>query len=89
MKYATMSYIYPGIAKLKKCFCPTTELNNNNLDLKTDDHAFEEHQFEEDEEDEPEARQKIKINIPINTINTTGLLDNTKANLYKALEKYY
>src|SRR3954447_15293866 len=33
-KYATMSYIYPGIAKLKKCFCPTTELNNNNLDLK-------------------------------------------------------
>src|SRR5581483_6846785 len=46
-KYATMSYIYPGIAKLKKRFRPTTELNNNNLDLETDDHAFEEHQFEE------------------------------------------
>jgi hypothetical protein len=56
-KYATMSYIYPGIAKLKKRFCPTTELNNNILDLETDDHAFEEHQFEEaDEDDEPEAR---------------------------------
>jgi hAT family protein len=86
-KYATMSYIYPGIAKLKKRFCPTIELNNNNLNLETDDHAFEEHQFEDaDEDDEPEARRKIKINIPT---NTTGILDNTKANLYKALEKYY
>ncbi|PKY46940.1 hypothetical protein RhiirA4_521324 [Rhizophagus irregularis] len=85
-KYATMSYMYPGIAKLKKHFRPTTEFNNN-LDLETNNHAFEEHQFEEaDEDDEPGARRKIKINTPV---NTTGLLDNIKANLYKALEKYY
>jgi hAT family C-terminal dimerisation region len=86
-KYATMSYMYPGIAKLKKRFCPATELNNNNLDLETNNHAFEEHQFEEaDEDDEPEARRKIKINTPV---NTNGLLDKIKANLYKALEIYY
>ena len=79
--------MYPGIARLKKRFCPTTEFINNNLDLETNDHAFEEHQFEEaDEDDESGARRKIKINTPI---NTTGLLDNIKANLYKALEKYY
>src|SRR3954469_10107452 len=81
-----MSYIYSGITKLKKRFCPVTEFCNNNLE-ETNDHAFEEHQFEEaDEDDEPEARRKIKINNPT---NTTGLLNNTKANLYKALEKYY
>ncbi|CAB5383747.1 unnamed protein product [Rhizophagus irregularis] len=63
-KYATMSYMYPGIAKLKKRFRPTTEFNNN-LDLETNNHAFEEHQFEEaDEDDEPGARRKIKINTP-------------------------
>lgn len=57
------------------------------MDLETNNHAFEEHQFEEaDEGDEPGARQKIKINTPV---NTTGLLDNIKANLYKALEIYY
>ena len=85
-KYATMSYMYPGIARLKKRFHPTTEFNNN-LDLETNDDAFEEHQFEEaDEDDEPGARRKIKINT---SINTFGLLDNIKANLYKALEKYY
>ncbi|EXX70778.1 zinc finger BED domain-containing protein 1-like [Rhizophagus irregularis DAOM 181602=DAOM 197198] len=59
-----MSYMYPGIAKLKKRFRPTTEFNNN-LDLETNNHAFEEHQFEEaDEDDEPGARRKIKINTP-------------------------
>ncbi|EXX53180.1 hypothetical protein RirG_246390 [Rhizophagus irregularis DAOM 197198w] len=41
---------------------------------------------EADEDDESGARRKIKINTPV---NTTGLLDNIKANLYKALEKYY
>ena len=81
-----MSYMYPGIARLKKRFHPTTEFNNN-LDLETNDDAFEEHQFEEaDEDDEPGARRKIKINT---SINTFGLLDNIKANLYKALEEYY
>ncbi|RIA87308.1 hypothetical protein C1645_827979 [Glomus cerebriforme] len=56
-------------------------------DLNTNDNAFEEHQFEEDDEDdESEARQKIKINIPVNIF---GLLNNVKANLYKALKKYY
>ena len=85
-KYVTMSYIYPGIARLKKLFCPAREYNVN-LDLETNDDAFEEHQFEEiDEDDEPEARRKIKINTPV---NTTGLLDKIKANLYKVLEKYY
>ncbi|RGB33589.1 hypothetical protein C1646_669191 [Rhizophagus diaphanus] len=54
---------------------------NNNLDLETNNHAFKEHQFEEaDEDDESGARQKIKINTPV---NITGLLDNIKANLYK------
>ncbi|GET01513.1 zinc finger BED domain-containing protein 1-like [Rhizophagus clarus] len=86
-KYVTMSYIYPGIARLKKRFRPIIEFNNNNLDLETNDDAFEDHQFEEvDEDDEPEARQKIKINTPVNTSN---LLNNIKVNLYKALEKYY
>ena len=83
-KYATMSYIYPGIVKLKSMFSPTI---NSNLDLETNDDAFENHQFEEvDEDDEPEARRKIKINTPTNTF---GLLDSIKSNLYKALEKYY
>ncbi|PKC02735.1 hypothetical protein RhiirA5_380742 [Rhizophagus irregularis] len=50
-KYATMSYMYPGIAKLKKRFCQTTEFNNN-LDLETNNHAFEENQFEEADEDD-------------------------------------
>ncbi|GES81124.1 zinc finger BED domain-containing protein 4-like [Rhizophagus clarus] len=86
-KYATMSYIYPGIARLKKRFRPIIEFNNNNLDLETNDDAFEDHQFEEvDKDDEPEARRKIKINTPV---NTSGLLNNIKVNLYKALEKYY
>ncbi|PKK56390.1 hypothetical protein RhiirC2_764378, partial [Rhizophagus irregularis] len=62
-----MSYMYPGIAKLKKCFCQTTEFNNN-LDLLTNNHAFEENQFEEaDEDDESGARRKIKSNTPVNT----------------------
>ncbi|CAB4434032.1 unnamed protein product [Rhizophagus irregularis] len=53
-KYATMSYIYPGIIKLKSMFSPTI---NSNLDLETNDDAFENHQFEEvDEDDEPDAR---------------------------------
>ncbi|CAB4484925.1 unnamed protein product [Rhizophagus irregularis] len=83
-KYATMSYIYPGIIKLKSMFSPTI---NSNLDLETNDDAFENHQFEEvDEDDEPDARRKIKINTPINTF---GLLDNIKSNLYKALENYF
>ncbi|RGB23335.1 hypothetical protein C1646_677191 [Rhizophagus diaphanus] len=60
---------------------------NNNLDLETNNYAFEEYQLEEaDEDDEPGIRRKIKINTPV---NTRGLLDNIKANLYKALEKYY
>ena len=68
-----MSYIYPGIVKLKSMFSPTI---NSNLDLETNDDAFENHQFEEvDEDDEPEARRKIKINTPI---NTTGLLNKIK-----------
>ncbi|GBB96872.1 hypothetical protein RclHR1_02860005 [Rhizophagus clarus] len=55
----------PGIAKLKKRFHLATELNNN-LDLETNNHVFEEHQFEKaDEEDEPEVRRKFKINIPV------------------------
>ncbi|GBB92151.1 hypothetical protein RclHR1_19700009 [Rhizophagus clarus] len=63
------------------------EFNNNNLDLKTNDDAFEDHQFKKvNENDKPEAKQKIKINIPV---NTSGLLNNIKVNLYKALEKYY
>ncbi|EXX65112.1 hypothetical protein RirG_136420 [Rhizophagus irregularis DAOM 197198w] len=41
---------------------------------------------EVDEDDEPDARRKIKINTPINTF---GLLDNIKSNLYKALENYF
>ncbi|CAB5385405.1 unnamed protein product [Rhizophagus irregularis] len=83
-KYATMSYIYPGIIKLKSMFSPTI---NSNLDLETNDDAFENHQFEEvDEDDEPDARRKIKINTPINTFK---LLDNIKSNLYKALENYF
>ncbi|GET66086.1 hypothetical protein GLOIN_2v1777143 [Rhizophagus irregularis DAOM 181602=DAOM 197198] len=58
-----------------------------NLDLDTNDNAFEEHQFEEDDEDdEPGARRKIKINT---LVNTSGLVNNIKVNLYKALEKYY
>ncbi|CAB4491271.1 unnamed protein product [Rhizophagus irregularis] len=53
-KYATMSYIYPDIIKLKSMFSPTI---NSNLDLETNDDAFENHQFEEvDEDDEPDAR---------------------------------
>ncbi|CAB5216281.1 unnamed protein product [Rhizophagus irregularis] len=56
-------------------------------DLDTNDNAFEEHQFEEDDEDdEPGARRKIKINT---LVNTSGLVNNIKVNLYKALEKYY
>ena len=79
-----MSYIYPGIAKLKSMFSLTI---NSNLDLETNDDAFENHQFEEvDKDDEPEARRKIKINTPTNTF---GLLDSIKSNLHKALEKYY
>ncbi|CAB4475854.1 unnamed protein product [Rhizophagus irregularis] len=83
-KYATMSYIYPGIIKLKTMFSLTI---NSNLDLETNDDAFENHQFEEvDEDDEPDARRKIKINTPTNTF---GLLDGIKSNLYKALENYF
>ncbi|GBC42762.2 zinc finger BED domain-containing protein 1-like [Rhizophagus irregularis DAOM 181602=DAOM 197198] len=83
-KYATMSYIYPGIIKLKTMFSLTI---NSNLDLETNDDAFENHQFEEvDEDDEPDARRKIKINTPTNTF---GLLDDIKSNLYKALENYF
>jgi hypothetical protein len=60
---------------------------NSNLDLETNDDAFENHQFEEvDEDDEPDARRKIKINTPTNTF---GLLDGIKSNLYKALENYF
>ncbi|EXX62172.1 hypothetical protein RirG_164270 [Rhizophagus irregularis DAOM 197198w] len=79
-----MSYIYPGIIKLKSMFSPTI---NSNLDLETNDDAFENHQFEEvDENDEPDARRKIKINTLINTFR---LLDNIKSNLHKALENYF
>ncbi|EXX64306.1 hypothetical protein RirG_144010 [Rhizophagus irregularis DAOM 197198w] len=79
-----MSYIYPGIIKLKTMFSLTI---NSNLDLETNDDAFENHQFEEvDEDDEPDARRKIKINTPTNTF---GLLDDIKSNLYKALENYF
>jgi hypothetical protein len=86
-KYTTMSYIYPGITKLKKLFHPVREFYNSDMNLETNDDAFEEHQFEEvDEDDEPGARRKIQINIPV---NTSGLLDKIKANLYKALESYY
>ncbi|GBC12604.1 zinc finger BED domain-containing protein 1-like [Rhizophagus irregularis DAOM 181602=DAOM 197198] len=86
-KYATMSYIYPGITKLKKLFHPAREFCNSDMNLETNDDAFEEHQFEEvDEDDEPGARRKIQINTPVNTSN---LLDKIKANLYKALENYY
>ncbi|GES78570.1 hypothetical protein RCL_jg21475.t1 [Rhizophagus clarus] len=53
-KYATMSYIYPGITKLK---CMFNSIINSNLDLETNNNMFENHQFEEaDEDDEPEAR---------------------------------
>ncbi|GBC16434.1 zinc finger BED domain-containing protein 4-like [Rhizophagus irregularis DAOM 181602=DAOM 197198] len=83
-KYATMSYIYPGIIKLKTMFSLTI---NSNLDLETNDDVFENHQFEEvDEDDEPDASRKIKINTPTNTF---GLLDGIKSNLYKALENYF
>ncbi|GBC00939.1 hypothetical protein RclHR1_04000020 [Rhizophagus clarus] len=51
IKYATISYMYPGITKLKKHFCPATEFNNN-LDLETNNYVFEEHQFEEVDEDD-------------------------------------
>ncbi|EXX55558.1 hypothetical protein RirG_224410 [Rhizophagus irregularis DAOM 197198w] len=82
-----MSYIYPGITKLKKLFHPAREFCNSDMNLETNDDAFEEHQFEEvDEDDEPGARRKIQINTPVNTFN---LLDKIKANLYKALENYY
>ena len=85
-KYTTMSYIHPGIAKIKKILRPARQ-EENNLDLKTNDNAFEEHLFEEDdEEDEPQAKRKIKINTPV---VTSGLLDRIKADLYNALEKYY
>ena len=81
-----MSYIHPGIAKIKKILRPARQ-EENNLDLKTNDNAFEEHLFEEDdEEDEPQAKRKIKINTPV---ITSGLLDRIKADLYNALEKYY
>ena len=62
-----MSYIHPGIAKIKKILRPARQ-EENNLDLKTNDNAFEEHLFEEDdEEDEPQAKRKIKINTPVVT----------------------
>ena len=79
-----MSYLYPGITKLKSMFSLTI---NSNLDLETNDDAFENYQFEEvNENDELEARQKIKINTPTNTFR---LLNSIKSNLHKALEKYY
>ncbi|RIA81940.1 hypothetical protein C1645_836156 [Glomus cerebriforme] len=72
-KYAIMSYIYPGISRLKKLFRLAREYSNNNLDLETNDNAFEEYQFEEIDEDyEPEVRRKIQINTPV---NTSGLID--------------
>src|SRR3954463_12813601 len=51
-KYETISYIHPGITKLKNRFQPTTQQNEINLNLDTNDNAFEEHQFEEDDEDD-------------------------------------
>src|SRR5439155_741164 len=86
-KYTTMSYIHPGIVKIKKLLYFNHSVRQRENDLETNDNAFEEHQFEEDdEEDEPQARRKIKINTPV---ITSGLLDHIKADLYNALEKYY
>jgi hypothetical protein len=42
-KYATMSYIYPGVTKLKKLFYLTREFRSSNVDLDTNNDAFEEH----------------------------------------------
>ena len=42
-KYATISYIYPNIAKLKSIF---SLIINSNLDLKINDNIFENYQFE-------------------------------------------
>ena len=44
-KYAMMSYIYSSITKLKKLFCSTKEFYNSNVDLETNNNAFEEHQL--------------------------------------------
>ncbi|CAB4484562.1 unnamed protein product [Rhizophagus irregularis] len=75
------------IRDLLEILGPFAKLTEKLEDLDTNDNAFEEHQFEEDDEDdEPGARRKIKINT---LVNTSGLVNNIKVNLYKALEKYY
>ncbi|CAG8688054.1 1379_t:CDS:1, partial [Racocetra persica] len=49
--------------------------------------AFDDLQFEDKEKDnEPKAKQRIKINNPVNTI---GLIDAIKSKLYYTINVYY
>ncbi|CAG8586991.1 20005_t:CDS:2, partial [Racocetra persica] len=74
----------------------STTINVKNVDVKTKKDgkhqdelkdAFDDLQFEDEEEDdEPKAKQRIKINNPVNTI---GLIDAIKDKFYYAINVYY
>ncbi|PKY51066.1 hypothetical protein RhiirA4_531967 [Rhizophagus irregularis] len=86
-KYTTMSYIHPGITKLKKLVGSNVDTHDEDINFDNNDNAFEEHLFEEpEEEDESHAKRKIRINTPV---DTKELINKVKKNLYQALEKYY
>src|SRR4051812_44890540 len=56
--YSTMGFMYSAIEKLKKEFAPLVSAINvhNNIDFKSPDDAFDEHNFEDAlEENEPRA----------------------------------
>ncbi|CAG8679845.1 28615_t:CDS:2, partial [Racocetra persica] len=68
-----------------------TKKNGKQLEkiLKNDEFedAFDELQFEDlKKDDEPKAKQKIKINNPVNTIR---LIDAIKSKLYYMINVYY
>lgn len=83
-KYTTMSYIHPGITKLKKLVGSNVDTHDEDINFDNNDNAFEEHLFEEpEEEDESHAKRKIRINTPV---DTKELINKVKKNLYQALE---
>lgn len=86
--YSTMGFMGPAIEKLKKEFAPLASNNaHSNVDLESPDNAFDEHNFEDAvEESEPGATRKIKISNPVNTY---GLVNSVRSDLYNALQFYF
>lgn len=84
-KYCTYSSINPTIAVIMMKVHPSSSpATNFNLDKAGN--AFDESPELERNEDQSESQEKININAPVNTY---GLFDLIKKNLYKALIHYF